>query len=205
MHSLLSSFRLASPPLITTLLSTMTFISVWKRKQATTGRCALSLLLLASPGRCAVSQSRCHPSMGAKLVRGVRTSWVKKVSISPLPLMCRGTGSHRYSGTSSAVCLDTWIRPAAPVLSMREATLIVSPNRHSRGFSIPITPDTQGPEWIPIRSWIGAPSSIRRNPFAVAIMALAMLRTFLTPMRSSSRRCSSVRPARLPVIPPTST
>ena len=37
------------------------------------------------------------------------------------------------------------MHPGVPVLSMRLAVLMVSPNRQKRGMRVPTTPDTTGP------------------------------------------------------------
>ena len=56
-------------------------------------------------------------------------------------------------------CTQTIFHTPSPVVSMRAATLTVSPNRQYLGIVVPTTPATTGPEWTPIRilicCWLG--------------------------------------------------
>ncbi|GIL57542.1 hypothetical protein Vafri_12725, partial [Volvox africanus] len=58
------------------------------------------------------------------------------------------------------------IAPGTPVLSMREAVLMVSPKRQNRGMRVPTTPLMAGPLWMPTRSRTGSPVLGRRTVLA---------------------------------------
>ena len=54
--------------------------------------------------------------------------------------------------------LNTYSLPGTPVLSMREAVFIVSPNTLNLGSLVPMRPVTTGPVCMPTRTRVGLPS-----------------------------------------------
>merc|ERR1712060_250660 len=89
----------------------------------------------------------------ANSTRRVRSgTWTQKVDISPLPLM--GIGPRETKIISGACCCkycaacpEQWILFFSELDSMREAVFTVSPKRQYRGFRVPTTFATTGPEW----------------------------------------------------------
>ena len=86
--------------------------------------------------------------------------WSQKVVIHPFPLMLLFPRQTHLSlpqltpgpfVTSSAATRDMWTEFGSEVLSMRLAVFTVSPNKQNRGFMVPITEATTGPEWKPTR------------------------------------------------------
>lgn len=80
----------------------------------------------------------------------------QKVRMTPLPLICCmrlwtscRLSSGAYATISSAARLVMWILLAMLPLSMREATLTVSPNKQYLGLEVPTTDATTSPEWKP--------------------------------------------------------
>ncbi len=68
-------------------------------------------------------------------------------------------------------------RPSSHVLSIRDAVLMVSPNRENLGTFEPTSPETQGPVWMPMRTETGCWLCGIRTSRAQRSMSLANANT----------------------------
>ena len=77
----------------------------------------------------------------------------------------------RVARSLYTLILHTIFLPGTPVLSMREAVFIVSPNTLNLGSLVPMRPVTTGPVCMPTRTRVGLPSWGMRTVLAQRRMA----------------------------------
>mmetsp|Transcript_30795 Transcript_30795/g.86311 ORF Transcript_30795/g.86311 Transcript_30795/m.86311 type:complete len:209 (-) Transcript_30795:1559-2185(-) len=104
--------------------------------------------------------------------RYVRIQPLPLTFISPRSLILKWQFlfSHASRNAEAAAELMCTV-PGGAVCSMRAATLTVSPKRQKRGLSLPTTPDTRRPVWIPMRSLRPRPPSGFFIPAATLVIA----------------------------------